>query len=150
MARSSYTSKRNGPGGSNHEADPFSFARNILDFQRQFLGFAAPHAIPDDKIESPAPTGADPLQVMSTMLNAYTQMLGLSGLATETMRFATRQAQTQVEYMQALRACRDWAEIGSVNMEFTRRIVQESNAQLQQLASATQRLMEQVNQASRT
>jgi hypothetical protein len=76
-------------------------------------------------------------------------MLGATALANETMRFVTRQAQLQVEYMQALRDCRNWAEIAGINMEFTRRIAQDTSDQLRELADAAQRLLAGAGQSDR-
>ncbi|HEY7382498.1 MAG TPA: phasin family protein [Beijerinckiaceae bacterium] len=125
--------------------DPFSFTDAMLDFQRQFFGFE----IRRGESDATRSSVSDPLEMMSAMLSSCTQMLGATALANETMRFVTRQAQLQVEYMQALRDCRNWAEIAGINMEFTRRIAQDTSDQLRELADAAQRLLAGAGQSDR-
>jgi hypothetical protein len=176
-ARHSNSLRTNRRGDANGGPDPFSFARSMLD-PWQFFGLGGSHdrtertarsapdplqlmntmlssyaqvlAVPADQPErTPSPV-PDPLQLTDTMLSSYAQVLGLAALAAETMRLATRQAQIHVEYMQALRQCRNWADLGSINMEFSRRIVQEASEQFQALASSTQRLLGETHQTVRS
>jgi hypothetical protein len=132
---SARVSRRHDEPGNGH--DPFSFTDIMLDYQRQFLGFDARPGRPD-ALRLPV---ADPLELMSAILNSCTEMLGATALATETMRFVTRQAQIQVEYLQALRQCRNWADIAGINMEFTRRVAQDMGDQLRELSDAGQRFL---------
>ena len=133
---------RNEPGNG---PDPFSFTETMLDFQRQFFGFGTRGAERD----ASRPSVSDPLELMSTILTSCTQALGVTALASEAMRFVTRQAQIQVEYMQALRDCRNWADVAGINMEFTRRIAQDTSDQLRELADATQRFLASGEQPGR-
>lgn len=125
--------------------DPFSFTDTMLDYQRRFFGFETRRGESD----ASHPSVSDPLEMMSTILNNCMHMLGGMALASETMRFVTRQAQIQVEYMQALRDCRNWADLAGVNMDFTRRIAEDTSDQLRELADATQRFMAGTEQKNR-
>jgi hypothetical protein len=144
MAKARHANVSPGQDEPGNGYDPFSFANDMLAFQRQFFGLGAEPALGAKGArgaKGALPPASDPLEMMSTILNSCTQMLGVSALATEAMRFVTRQAQIQVEYMQALRDCRTWIELGSVNMEFTQRIAKDTSDQLRELANTTQRFL---------
>jgi len=83
----------------------------------------------------------DMFRLAHDMLAAQHRMLGLMSLTTEGLRLATRQAQAQLSFLQAMTECRDPLSLMQVGAEHARLMAEEAAQGWQDIAVQAQRCL---------